>query len=453
MVSHPHHPHCPQPFLPSLPSSTSPGLTHPLFSSAPPPSLPAASQKMRGGSLAVAFLMGALTLICFLGVVVLHLPPSDPSYLLRQPTAPKAMTSSTTTSISTPIRQQVSPFPFDIVTLVHHSDMNVFLDFAVQSWKANFISSRRVFAICDPEAFLALTTQISSPSTDPVFKQFVVPVDQALFPFTLEDVKNSYAAKPTWLYQQLLKLYSYQIISSIPKLQPISQQFLVIDSDTVATRSTTFFASTDNTLLPLYSIASGSTGAFPTDDEIGGKLIREVFPTLSKAFPDYKTRSFTSITHHMVFDGPILIDMLSNIETNSNKPKTPAWEILSSLKYSILSEWELYMAWIMAHHRASIGVRPLPYVNWGKLSADTLKMLKDDTDIVYLTKHDDYSEDNICCVNSVWNGNGCKCCPARNNGNGPDECERVAINCEVLGIEGCQNVQDKITGLEIMMFG
>ena len=116
---------------------------------------------------------------------------------------------------------------------------------------------------------------------------------------------------------------------------------------------------------PLYSIASSKAGSFPTDDNVGNQLVNEVFNKLyeeggriKKAFPDHDGTTFTSITHHMVFNCDVLREMLDFISGKASSIK--AWRVLSSLKRSTLSEWELYTAYVMHFHRSSIGVRQLP---------------------------------------------------------------------------------------------
>ena len=64
-------------------------------------------------------------------------------------------------------------------------------------------------------------------------------------------------------------------------------------------------------------------------------------------------------------------------------------------------------------------------------------------DIVYLTRHDDWSDSNICCVNSKWDTKDCACCPSR-------QCEQLVIGCGVLGIEGCKEIDSN--GYQVMVF-
>ena len=350
--------------------------------------------------------------------------------------------------IKPPINHDDDPI-YDIVTLVHHGDMKVFIEYSYKSWVENLKSCNKIYIIADPLALPILEEKIKN---DKLWQAHAIIINQELYPFTFHDIDiDPNGRKPTWFYQQLLKLYSYQVIKGLG--YPISNSFLVIDSDTALVRPVNFFAWRNDKYLPLYSIASAKSGSFPTDDNVGQSLINEVFNLndykigekkfMKKAFPTSSTgTTFTSITHHMVFNSEVLEEMREFIEgLHGNEV---SWRILSSLKRSILSEWELYSSYIMNFHRKELGVRQLPYVNWGTVNDKVLTMLKEEKDIVYLTRHDDWSDDNICCVNSHnWDVKECKCCPSR-------ECERLVIDCSVLEIEGCSN--NSFGGYNVMVF-
>jgi hypothetical protein len=272
-------------------------------------------------------------------------------------------------------------------------------------------------------------------------------------------------SKPTWVYQQLLKLYSYQALNNyynkqqhknqqhllnsnkrrsksnfiktfIPQIKP---WFTIIDSDTIFVQPISLFNYDQHKQMhvPIYNIASPQTGTFINDAALGDSLIHAVFPTrknMTKAFPNYKGYTFTSITHFMTFHGQSVNHMLETIYNLHDK--TDAWKVLSRIN-AVLSEWELYMAWIMNTKRDTIHVQQIPYVNWGLLGHTNLIQLNNPnvSDIIYLSKHDDYKTHHKCCVNANWNDKfgieDCQCC---------EKCDRMAINCYVLGIQGCRDV-------------
>jgi hypothetical protein len=387
---------------------------------------------------------------------------------------------------------------YDIVTLVHENDIEVFTTYGIESWQKYFVydNNTRIFAICTPVAKVMLDSMISkarqqghikSNNTDDEYDDDddedddddtnssisinsninwnnLILIPETIFPFNLQSVgKHLWADKYTWIYQQLLKLYSYEILSTnkyIYLQHHINHRYLIIDSDTVAIRPTTFLLHGN---ISVYNIASEQSGAFDNDCIVGEQLVKEVFNnnnnnnkakkngtkaknanaiSIHKSFPNYNGQRFTPITHHMMIDGNILSNMLRTIEIIHNNK--PAWQVLRNLSVSILSEYELYMSYIMHYHREQIALRPTPYVNWGTVTSDNLLWLKDTKDVHYLSRHDDYNSNNICCVNSFWSHDvelvkgtqRCPCCSDKKI------CQRSTINCSVLGIRGCYDDMD-----------
>lgn len=339
---------------------------------------------------------------------------------------------------------------YDIVTLVHHDDMDTWLRYGIKSWIRHIVlysPDAHIYAIASPKAFEAITqakqrAQQQSDADATFHNNFerVIPVRESRFPFTANETTR-YEDKPTWVYQQLLKIYAYQVLLSSaaddPNIPRIKQLFLIMDSDTVVVRPFPFLtnAGGDGRARPIYSVASVASGAFSNDAAVGKGLVAEVFDkTIPKAFPDHNGHQFTAITHQMMIDGPIIMDMVSTIE-RLHDGKLVAWRFLCKLRY-VLSEWELYMAWIMKHHRQDIAVKQIPYVNWGTCTDEKLDFLRNQRDVFYLTKHDNWGKNHICCVNSNTTTTECKCCPAW-------DCEQSRITCKVLGIEGCRQWGDE----------
>ena len=121
------------------------------------------------------------------------------------------------------------------------------------------------------------------------------------------------------------------------------------------------------------------------------------------------------------------------------------WTTLGMLKRSHLSEYEVYLAWVMKSHRESVAVRQIPYVNWGRADEASLGVAKS-YGAAYLTNHDEWNPKQICCVNSQWPSGskdvlrdmgvrgGCRYCSAYKG-------DVKRINCDVLGIDGCKDVR------------
>ena len=351
---------------------------------------------------------------------------------------------------------------YDIVTLVHHSDMAPFIAYGLRSWIINLkdLSKRaNIFIICNPQAYDAVQFHLqqeeaSGHETD----HNIIPIHEEVYPFSLKNVTNEFTweKKPTWIYQQLLKLYSHQVLVKQHKIDPVNvplikEWFTIIDSDTIFVHPFSMFNVHNGKSYPLYNVASEDTGAFHNDAVLGQYLIDEVFTDmkLKKAFPTHNNTLFTAIAHMMTFHGPSLKAMLEKIDEIH---QMPAWKRLCKLRKSVLSEWELYLAWVMNLQRETVHVRPIPYINWGMLEHTNLIALNNETlsDVIYLSKHDDYQVGNKCCVNSNWKRksglNNCACCEK-------SSCTRQDIDCNVLGGNvGCTVVEVSANGAHTMAF-
>lgn len=353
-------------------------------------------------------------------------------------------------------------YNYDIVTLVHHSDMAPFIAYGLRSWTIHLkdlSKQANIFIICSPQAYDAVQFHLQQEqASGHETAHNIIPIKESIYPFSLQSVTNQFTwqAKPTWVYQQLLKLYSHQVLVKQHGVDPlnvplIKEWFTIIDSDTIFVQPFSVFNSYKGHSYPLYNVATDNTGAFHNDAMLGQYLIDEVFPgmNMKKAFPTYNQTEFTAIAHFMTMHGPSLKAMLDKIDEIH---QMPSWKRLCKLRKSVLSEWEMYLAWVMHHQRETIHVKPIPYINWGRLEHTNLIDLNNETlsDIIYLSKHDDYKESNKCCVNSNWKRkfglNDCSCCQK-------NDCTRIEIDCHVLGgNEGCKVVQVGDDGIHTMGF-
>jgi len=229
---------------------------------------------------------------------------------------------------------------YDIVTLAHEDDLATLLDYGLESWQEYFVpdDEARIFVICTIGACQKLKDVASQPNnvSRKPWKSLVL-VPEGLFPFNLETIgKHMWGNKFTWIFQQMLKMYSYKVLSKFDP--PVQRRYLVIDSDTVAVRPTQqFFLYKDK---PVYNIASISSGAYTNDCILGRFLSPEVFSdrSIPESFPSHNGQEFTPIAHQMVVDGEILNEMMDAISDAHN---THAWMVLRNLTSSVLSEWEV----------------------------------------------------------------------------------------------------------------
>ena len=324
---------------------------------------------------------------------------------------------------------------YDIVTVVHHDDLDTFVTWGLQSLEDKLLDfDGLIYAVGTVQAEQKLQSLKAEREGNTTAWKRLRPISERIYPFALEDIQNTVSVKKSWVYQQVLKLYVYRTLTK--QDIPLRRHFLVIDADTVLLRP---IRMQDTNGRWFMNIASHNSGAFSTDCDAGNFIVLELFgPGIPKAFPAYGDEKFTAIAHHMLFDGKYLDDMLNYLEEKYGRPAT---DVLPSRK-SYLSEYELYAAWMMTHHKESIALRPLPYVNWGRADEVTLDMAKQ-YGSTYLSNHDEWGPANLCCVNAAWPNSSiaqleaihtpeCACCSP--------PCQHTRIDCQVLGIDGCGNV-------------
>lgn len=406
---------------------------------------------LRGGML--LFLFYVLTFFVLGNVTVQdnNLAPLSNNYNNEKVTPGSVPGVLTTTSIKT---------SHDIVTLVHHNDMAVLIDYGLDSWGRFFLPTTstnndknnvavqqqqpRVFCICTPQALDRLKEEQAKRSQTSAVWNNLVLVDQSIFPFRLSDMGIYGHERDAWVYQQILKLYAHRVLGN-PEIvaqhhdvlpRPLARFFLLIDSDTVAVRPFGFFVNSHNNLVPLQSsslsdteqyprpilnFAADKTGAFPNDAAIARGMLAALWKLkqanmtlsmqerfherrdwLKRALPERSDLKFTLVAHQMLFDGWIVNELLDWWQDIVDAPfHRPPFVSLSATQ--MMSEWELYGAYLMRYYRRRVVLQAIPYVNWGRCEDENLTWLREHTDIVYLTKHDNWSRGNICCVNTrIW---------------------------------------------------
>jgi len=316
---------------------------------------------------------------------------------------------------------------YDIVTTIHHDDMDVFIEYGMESFLKNLIDAgadARIFCISTLQAHHRIQELVNTQEQ----WQRVISIPEYYFPFQKQNVKAYSPDKDSWVFQQVLKLYSHRVISSATEHR-IHRAMLLIDSDTVLTKPLRMIYDKQRLF---YNMATLESGAFENDVNIGHRITKEILGTL-KAIPDNDKARFTVITHHMMFDGRLLEELLEFIE---DRFQMPAWQRLANLTDAFLTEWELYLAFVRHHHPEKIALRQLPYVNWGKLDKESLGVVAQSPPF-YLTKHDDWGVENICCVNAQWvvAGTTCKACPWR-------DCLGMNVTCSILQLPSCEDTSD-----------
>lgn len=146
-----------------------------------------------------------------------------------------------------------------------------------------------------------------------------------------EKKNNSFKNRSGWIYQQILKLSSNEII------QDISEDFLVCDSDIIFLKNP--YKDINNFLFPYQQ-------AYTKEYHKPYRLNYEI---LMKEKPE---SGISFINHHMVFNKKYLNNLKKFIENKNNI----RWDlaILNSLDYncfSNFSEYDLYGNWIFKYEK------------------------------------------------------------------------------------------------------
>lgn len=238
--------------------------------------------------------------------------------------------------------------PIDVVIVSHPKDKNT-LEFCIDGIQQNCSKIRRVIVV-------------SSERLTDKAEWF----DEAEFPFTKEGVAlaigrgKALVAKTFfmhknhrssgWYFQQLLKLYSGFVIPGI------SSNVLVIDADTVFLNPVEF----------LNHETCGGLFCFSTFDKVKPYIsafkryishAKRLLPGYERVYPDYY-----SISHHMLFQKPILEDLFRTVETHHKKRFWRAFCKSVDLNEGGASEYEIYSNFALARTKQA-AIRPLNWLN------------------------------------------------------------------------------------------
>ena len=165
------------------------------------------------------------------------------------------------------------------------------------------------------------------------------------YPFNFESIQSIIGEhwRTGWYLQQLLKLYSFFIIPNL------NDNILVLDSDTLILRKVNFFE--DN--LPLYNISNARHKPY--------------FIHMEKLHPSLKRISKSGITHHMIFQRNVMLDLFNKVESYHDEE---FWKIFLYLvditQKSGASEYEIYFNFIQIYHKNKFKIRKLKWENTKK---------------------------------------------------------------------------------------
>lgn len=133
-------------------------------------------------------------------------------------------------------------------------------------------------------------------------------VDEAIFPFTIEDMGHHLGKKGVgrhkrrgWYYQQLLKFYAHVVIDGL------SEHILILDADTKINKKIRFIHEDGKPILDTMNC---------------GCCIKNYYVHMQKLLPNLTdiNMKVNPITHHMVFSKEIINDLFSRVEERYGLP-------------------------------------------------------------------------------------------------------------------------------------
>jgi hypothetical protein len=201
------------------------------------------------------------------------------------------------------------------------------LDYAIEGIRKNIVGVRRIIVVSD------------KPYTDKA-EWF----DEKNYPFSTADLIDTikttilqgqpYKGRTGWLLQQLLKLYALFVIPNV------SDNVLVIDSDTIFLNKVNFFDTEGNALY-----------------NVGTEYYKPYFIHAAKLIPPHGIKKvfseYSGICHHMLFQKKAMQDLFTEIQSIYHMP---LWQALlvnidpAFLLKSCMSEYEIYFNYIFGRH-------------------------------------------------------------------------------------------------------
>lgn len=233
---------------------------------------------------------------------------------------------------------------FDIVIPAHQKDIGI-LEYCIKQARKKIVGVRRIIVV-SKEKYTDLAEWH----------------DEADYPFSFADISVMTNGKDVgWHYQQFLKLYAPMVIDGV------TEDVLILDSDTVFFKKTTMFDEHGAALFNLCKETNIDCNSF--DLNISDHL-QKLYPAIAmdKMPKEYLTRS--AVCHHMMLNRKIVEEMFSRIEAyhlEKSGVKKAFYE-LAMQSYQEkgemeLSEYQIYFNFIFLFFRSKMNVRKLKFKN------------------------------------------------------------------------------------------
>lgn len=224
----------------------------------------------------------------------------------------------------------------DVVIPAHKKDLDT-LNHCIDGIKKNISSVRRIVVISKEK-----------------YTDKAEWFDEALFPFSYQEIEKLVTGGVGWNFQQLLKFYSPLVIPDI------SENVLIIDSDTVFLRPVKFFSEDG---LPLYNLSKDINLENSVFHQESIKHIAKILPEIMEKLPE-SMRNISGVCHHMLFQKHLIEELFVMVEKQDGTGD-PFYKIFlkNTDKMYGVSEYNLYFYFLVSLHAEEYKIRILHYKN------------------------------------------------------------------------------------------
>lgn len=234
------------------------------------------------------------------------------------------------------MNQKINPI-IDVIIPAHKKDLGT-LNHCIEGIRKNIANVRRIIVISKEK-----------------YTEKAEWFDESLYPFSFQEISDLVAGSNVgWNYQQLLKLYAVLVIPNI------SENVLVVDSDTVFYRKVKFFSDEG---LPLYNLSKDQNLDSSDFHQTTFRHIKKILPELAEIFPK-EFENVSGICHHMLFQKNIIEELFAAVE-RVDGTGDPFYKVfLKNQENSFgVAEYNLYFYFLISYHPQSYKIRILNYKN------------------------------------------------------------------------------------------
>jgi hypothetical protein len=184
--------------------------------------------------------------------------------------------------------------------------------------------------------------------------------DESLYPFSYQEISELVSGQNVgWNYQQLLKLYAGLVIPNI------SENVLIVDSDTVFYRKVEFFSESG---VALYNLSKDKGLDESNFQQTTFRHIAKILPEILQKFPQ-EFKNISGVCHHMLFQRNIIEDLFKRVESvDVNGDNFYKIFLKNSENSGGVSEYNLYFYFLISCRKQDYKIRILKYKNTVKFN-------------------------------------------------------------------------------------